>query len=626
MLQQLRQFSRAYIFMLDQLIVLLCLGFAFLVRFEFHIPKHELTYIGLILPVVLGVRILFSLYFKTFAGIVKYTSTEDGRRIVLSSLFGTLCLGIINFALHKTLGSYLIPFSIIVIEFLLVVFFQAGYRLVFKTIYFEFLNNKKHKLTALVYAPAELGIVVKNMMDRDPEYNYNIISFVEDFSKRVGSKIEGVNVIDFEDLDKILSEEKIDQLFIAHQPDLERRKKVIEWGLQHNIQILNVPPVNKWINGELSINQVRNVKIEDLLERPAIKLDIEKISNELKGKRVLVTGAAGSIGSEIARQILNFSPEKLFLLDQAETPLFELENELRDLSPTATYETVLADVRNRERMRRVFSAFKPEIVFHAAAYKHVPLMENNPSESILTNVQGSMIVADLAKEFAVKKMVMVSTDKAVNPTGVMGASKRIAEMYVQALDKISASENGTRYITTRFGNVLGSNGSVIPVFRKQIQEGGPITVTHPDITRYFMTIPEACQLVLEAGAIGKGGEIMIFDMGESVKIVDLAKKMIRLSGLELGKDIEIVYSGLRPGEKLYEELLNQQENTMPTHHEKIMVAEVRQYPFEEVRNGINALISLFDAQDNNAIVAQMKKLVPEYTSNNSVFEKLDNSK
>jgi FlaA1/EpsC-like NDP-sugar epimerase len=296
------------------------------------------------------------------------------------------------------------------------------------------------------------------------------------------------------------------------------------------------------------------------------------------------------------------------------------------LKTACAYETVLADVRNRERMKRVFSVFKPEIVFHAAAYKHVPLMENNPSESILTNVQGSMIVADLSKEFGVKKMVMVSTDKAVNPTGVMGASKRIAEMYVQALDKISSEENSTRFITTRFGNVLGSNGSVIPVFRKQIQDGGPITVTHPDITRYFMTIPEACQLVLEAGAIGKGGEIMIFDMGESVKIVDLAKKMIRLSGLELGKDIEIVFSGLRPGEKLYEELLNQQENTIPTHHEKIMIAEVREYPFNEVKDGIVTLISLFETQDNNAIVAQMKKLVPEFTSNNSVFEKLDNSK
>ncbi len=626
MLQQLRQFSRVYIFLLDLFIVLLCLGFAFLVRFEFHIPNHELTYISWIIALVLGIRTVFSIYFKTYAGIVKYTSTEDGKRIVLSTLFGTITFGLINFILHKSLGSYLIPFSIVVIEFLLVVFFQAGYRLVFKTIYFEFLNNKKHKLSALVYGPTELGIIVKNMMDRDPQYNYNIVAFVEDNSKRVGLKVEGVSVIDFSDLDKVLIDEQIDQLFIAHQPDLDRKKKVIEWGIQHNIQIMNVPPVNKWINGELSINQVRNVRIEDLLERPAIKLDIDKISNELKGKRVLVTGAAGSIGSEIARQILNFAPEKLFLLDQAETPLFELENELRELKTACAYETVLADVRNRERMKRVFSVFKPEIVFHAAAYKHVPLMENNPSESILTNVQGSMIVADLSKEFDVKKMVMVSTDKAVNPTGVMGASKRIAEMYVQALDKISSEENSTRFITTRFGNVLGSNGSVIPVFRKQIQEGGPITVTHPDITRYFMTIPEACQLVLEAGAIGKGGEIMIFDMGESVKIVDLAKKMIRLSGLELGKDIEIVFSGLRPGEKLYEELLNQQENTIPTHHEKIMIAEVREYPFNEVKDGIVTLISLFETQDNNAIVAQMKKLVPEFTSNNSVFEKLDNSK
>ncbi|MFM2048050.1 MAG: hypothetical protein RI955_596, partial [Bacteroidota bacterium] len=324
-------------------------------------------------------------------------------------------------------------------------------------------------------------------------------------------------------------------------------------------------------------------------------------------------------------QIIKFHPKKLYLLDQAETPLYELELELKDLCDRSIFETALGDVRNYERMENAIKTFQPDIIFHAAAYKHVPLMENNPSESILTNVLGSRIVADLATKYKVKKMVMISTDKAVNPTGVMGASKRIAEIYVQALDKINAANNSTRFVTTRFGNVLGSNGSVIPLFRKQIEEGGPVTVTHPEITRYFMTIPEACQLVLEAGAIGNGGEIMIFDMGQSVKIADLAKKMIRLSGLELGKDIQINFSGLRPGEKLYEELLNNNENTLPTHHEKIMIAEVREYEYDDIKKSIDELVTLFDEQNNMAIVSKMKTIVPEYSSNNSIFEQLDKS-
>ena len=393
--------------------------------------------------------------------------------------------------------------------------------------------------------------------------------------------------------------------------------------MQHNAEVLHIPPMNKWINGELSIKQIRQVKIEELLERNPIRLDEDEIRKELCGKIVLVTGAAGSIGSELARQIIKFNPKKLYLLDQAETPLYELELELKELCAPNKFEAVLGDVRNYDRMENAIRTFQPDIIFHAAAYKHVPMMESNPSESILTNVLGSTVVADLAVKYKVGKMVMVSTDKAVNPTGVMGASKRIAEIYVQALDKVCASKNETRFVTTRFGNVLGSNGSVIPLFRKQIEEGGPITVTHPEITRYFMTIPEASQLVLEAGAIGKGGEIMIFDMGESVKIADLAKKMIRLSGLELGKDIQIQFSGLRPGEKLYEELLNNNENTLPTHHEKIMVAKVREYEYNEIKQHIDELIQLFNTQNNMAIVAKMKAIVPEYESNNSVFEKLD---
>ncbi|MGZ3932191.1 MAG: UDP-N-acetylglucosamine 4,6-dehydratase family protein, partial [Bacteroidia bacterium] len=350
-----------------------------------------------------------------------------------------------------------------------------------------------------------------------------------------------------------------------------------------------------------------------------IKLNTAIISSELKNKVVLITGAAGSIGSELARQCVKFGPKKIILLDQAESPLHDVELEFSDKFSKDSFETVIGDVRNKDRMHNVFRTFKPQLVFHAAAYKHVPMMENNPSESILNNILGTKIAADLAVEYGAEKFVFVSTDKAVNPTNVMGASKRIAEIYIQSLGKSAK----TKFITTRFGNVLGSNGSVIPRFKKQIEQGGPVTITDPNITRYFMTIPEACQLVLEAGCMGKGGEIFVFDMGKSVKIVDLARKMIKLSGLQEGKDIKIVFTGLRPGEKLYEELLADAENTLPTHHSQILVGKVREYPYEEVARIIEELIVLFDTQNNDKIVQRMKDLVPEFKSNNSVFEKLD---
>src|ERR1019366_1277684 len=389
--------------------------------------------------------------------------------------------------------------------------------------------------------------------------------------------------------------------------------------LKYNTKILNVPPATDWINGELSFKQIKKIQIEELLERDSIQLDKEDIQKQLSDKVILITGAAGSIGSEIVRQVIRFHPKKIILVDQAESPLYNMELELYDKYKQQSYEIVMGDIRNKERMENVFRTFKPQIVFHAAAYKHVPMMENNPSESILTNVLGTKMLADLSVEYKVEEFVMISTDKAVNPTNVMGASKRIAEMYIQSLSKKTI----TKFITTRFGNVLDSNGSVIPRFREQIENGGPITITHPDITRYFMTIPEACQLVLEAGVMGKGGEIFIFDMGESIKIFDLAKKMIQLSGLILDKDIRIVYTGLRPGEKLFEELLANEENTLPTHHKKIMVAKVKEYDYDIIANSIDELISLFDKQDNKSIVRKMKLLVPEFKSNNSIYEELD---
>jgi FlaA1/EpsC-like NDP-sugar epimerase len=399
----------------------------------------------------------------------------------------------------------------------------------------------------------------------------------------------------------------------------DQKQEIIDACLANNIKVFSVPPVSSWINGELSFKQIKKINVKDLLERSIIDIHTENIRKELEGKCVLVTGAAGSIGSEMVKQILPFKPSKLILLDQAESPLYELERELQDELNYSGFEIVVGDIRNEARMRNVFQHFKPEYVFHAAAYKHVPLMENNPSEALLTNVKGTRVLADLSSEFGAKKFVMVSTDKAVRPTNVMGASKRVAEIYVQSLGQVSQ----TKFITTRFGNVLGSNGSVIPIFARQIERGGPVTVTHPDVTRFFMTIPEACLLVLEAGTYGQGGEIFLFDMGKSVKIKDLVEKMIKLSGLTLNKDITIKYTGLRPGEKLYEELLNDKENTVETHHKRIMKALVQEFDFKIVEQAINEMIPFFETQNNEEIVKRMKLLVPEYKSKNSVFEQLD---
>jgi FlaA1/EpsC-like NDP-sugar epimerase len=395
-----------------------------------------------------------------------------------------------------------------------------------------------------------------------------------------------------------------------------------------NVKVRNVPPVERWINGELSYNQIKNVRIEDLIERDTIVLDKVAVANQIKGKTVIVTGAAGSIGSEIVKQLIEFNPSKLILVDKSEVRLYELDtylNENHKIAHSTFVEIIVGDICDINRMNKVFSTYKPNIVYHAAAYKHVPLMEDNPCEAVRINVGGTKVIANMAMMHGTDKFVMVSTDKAVNPTNVMGASKRIAEIYVQSLNnKIASDGTGkTKFITTRFGNVLGSSGSVIPRFRKQIEEGGPITVTHPDITRYFMTIPEACQLVLEAGNMGKGGEIYIFDMGKSTKIIDLAKKMIQLSGLTLGQDIQIVFTGLRPGEKIEEELLADQENTLPTYHPKIMIGQVRTYDFSIVSHKIDTLLNITQEQNDLDVVLTMKKIVPEYVSKNSVYESLD---
>jgi len=581
------------------------------------------------LPFAIAVRILSFIVFRTYAGIIQFTSTEDGVRIFYTVSVGTLLLTVVNIIQFYFTQQFLIPFSVVVIDYFFMMFFMGGLRVFIRILYYELRKVNREQTKVIIYGAGEPGSIAKKTLERDLGVQYKVIAFVDSNPKLARKKMEGISIYDAaESLEGLFQNKEVDQLIFADSElALSKKQDLIDLCLKYNIKLLDVPPASKWINGELSFNQFKEIRIEDLLERPSIQLDKKKIRNQLVGKTVMITGAAGSIGSEMVRQIIPFKPLRIVLIDNAETPLFELELELREGFRFQDYEIVIGDIRNRDRLENAFKTFKPDFVYHAAAYKHVPMMELNPSEAIHNNVMGTKNLSDLSVQYGVNEFVMVSTDKAVNPTNVMGASKRIAEMYVQSLyNSIKDNpETPTKFVTTRFGNVLGSNGSVIPLFRKQIQAGGPLTVTHADVTRYFMTIPEACQLVLEAGSMGNGGEIFIFDMGKSVKIVDLAKKMIKLSGLELGKDIQIAFTGLRPGEKLYEELLNDEENTLPTHHKKIMIANVREYDFEVVSAHISELIGMFDEQDNFKIVAKMKQMVPEFLSRNSIYEELDES-
>lgn len=610
------------ILLIDVIVCAFSLTLAFFLRFNFaSIPPHELKNFPIAYALVISVRLISFLITKTYKGVVRYTGSRDSIRILITVLGGSIVLFIINIATRFVAGKYYIPHSVVIIDALCTMFIMICSRLAVKAIYFENKNPERERINILIYGAGESGIITKRTLDRDASVKYKVIGFIDDDLKKKGRSLEGTFIYPPEKLEELIKENNIETVVISiSNISASHKNEIIETCLNYNVRVLNVPPASKWINGELSFNQLKTVAIEQLLERDPIKLDVTLIENQVKGKTILVTGAAGSIGSELVRQILRFHPKKIILLDNAESPLHEIELELSEKFTPSQFEVVMGDVRNADRMHNVFRTFKPQLVYHAAAYKHVPMMENNPSESILTNVLGTKTVAELAVEFGVEKFVLISTDKAVNPTNVMGASKRIAEIFTQSLGKTSK----TKFITTRFGNVLGSNGSVIPRFKKQIEQGGPITVTHKDITRYFMTIAEACQLVLEAGCMGNGGEIFVFDMGKQVKISDLAKKMIQLSGLTEGRDIQIVYTGLRPGEKLYEELLADAENTLPTHHPQILIGKVKEYGFEEVKSKIEKLITLFDGQNNVEIVGRMKELVPEFKSNNSVFEKLDN--
>ncbi len=609
-----------FILLTDLVVCLGALIVAYLLRFDFDIQVVEFTFLFEASIVVLLVRLISFIAGRTYQGIIRYTESTDIQR-----LFGTLFIGsgilmIINFVCWYFDIEFNIPRAVILIDFVVAIFFLVLFRLSVKQIYEVYKNDTRDKLEVVIYGADGLAQMVKNALARDAGTKYQVVAYVDPTNLRVGKKIDGVNIVSEAELESVLEDNEIHHITISVQSlSAAKKQELVDLGLRYNARIFDVPPAAKWIRGELSFKQIKRVKIEDLLGREPIVINNAIIQGKTREKHILVTGAAGSIGSELVKQIASFKPEKLIILDQAETPLNDLDIVIREKYPYIDIETVVCDVTNVRRMDEVFAKYRPNSVYHAAAYKHVPMMEQNALEAVRVNIFGTKNLADLSIKYKVGKVVFVSTDKAVNPTNIMGASKRIAEIYIQSIN----STSDTEFVTTRFGNVLGSNGSVIPRFRKQIETGGPITVTHPDVTRFFMTIPEACQLILEAGSMSSGGEIYVFDMGKSVKIIDLAKKMIKLSRLELGRDIEISFTGLRPGEKLYEELLNNKENTLKTHHPKILIGQVREYEFEAVNAIFTDLKENLTSNNTEGCVLLMKKLVPEFVSKNSPFESLD---
>lgn len=627
-----RFLSRWIVLIFDLLVISATYQASIVLRYNFEVSSVPPGLILTKLPFVLIAYLIGFTISKSHVGVIRHTGISDAYAIFRGGLISLLILSFgSNLAFYyepQFMAFLVVPNSILVIHFLLGIVVLIGSRFAVKLLFFRFQTETKIKATrVMIYGAGASGVITKNTLEHDTSREYDIVCFIDDNPKKIGKSIEGIPIFpnDKAFSEGFLSKYGVDQVILSIQTgiSIKRKNEIVDQCLSLDLEIKVIPPVDSWIQGELSTKQIKSVRIEDLLEREEIKLDSQNVQREIGGKRVLITGAAGSIGSEIVRQVLHYKPEQVVLLDQAESPMYELslelKNRFKDFDDVA--ECVIADVRDRLRLHKVFKAFSPEIIFHAAAYKHVPLMEDNPYEAVGVNVLGTKNVADLAVEYGVSKFVMVSTDKAVNPTNVMGATKRTAELYTQS--RGSRIGVKTQFITTRFGNVLGSNGSVIPVFRRQLEKGGPITLTHKDITRYFMTIPEACNLVLEAGAMGKGGEIFVFDMGESVKIYDLAKKMIKLSGFELGKDIEIVEVGLRPGEKLYEELLTGKENTLETHHPKIMIAQTLVINPNELDIAMKGVEEALQTNDNLSLVSTLKALVPEFISNNSVYETLD---
>lgn len=625
----LRILPRWIIILLDLAIIANASFLAYLLRFNFQLSDLEKLSFQIGIATYLMCALLASFFTKSYAGMIRYTGLQDGVRLMYSIMLTSLMIVAVNLGYFYHVGYNLIPFSVILITLFTSFLFLFAYRLGVKYIFSYYGNAIRKRSNVMIFGAGQSGLITKQVIDSDTASKRRVVGFLEDNVNKAGKVLNGTTIYDTsKNVQRVLKDLAVSELVISIMHlSLQRKNEIVDICLKSGVKVRSVPPVDKWVKGELSLHQIKQVHIEDLLGRESIKLNKENVNKEIVNQVVLITGAAGSIGSEICRQVLANNPKSVILFDQAESGLYDINRELSLLNKNGTgIVPVLGDITNEAVLLDLFDRYHPTVVFHAAAYKHVPMVENNPFEAIQCNIFGTKLVADLSLKYHVDKFVMISTDKAVNPTNVMGCTKRIAEMYVQSLNNHHKKYDSasTTFVTTRFGNVLGSNGSVIPLFKKQIAEGGPITVTHPDITRYFMTIPEACQLVLEAGAMGNGGEIFIFDMGESIKIVELAKKMVQLSGLSINKDIEIVYTGLREGEKLYEELLTSNENNLPTHHHKIMIAEVNLTSYSELLLQVDQLYKLLEKRNELEAVAFMKSMVPEYISNSSRFKILDN--
>lgn len=618
---------RWIIVVIDLIIFSLAALLGYLLRLNFQIDElYEYDFLrGVLIYTIAG--LIASLLTRSFAGIIRYTGLQDTLRVLYANLITLAIVSVINSLSENTL-----PYSVAFIAFLVSLVFSISYRLLVKELFAFYRTIPQTQRKVMIMGAGRLGIMTKQLIDDDTRSNVKVVGFLEDNSRKIGRVISGVRIFSAKDeFEKVVLRYQPTELILAASKlSLEKKNELVDRCLEFGIKVTSIPSTDQLIGGELNINQIREVKIEELLGRNTIILNNKFISQQLDNQRILITGAAGSIGAEIVRQIIRYSPSKIIMLDQSESGLFEIENEIRSVKKmNENLVSYVADITDKIRIRDCFNTHRPHLVFHAAAYKHVPMMEMNVPEAISCNILGTKIMADLSLEFDVEKFIMISTDKAVKPTSVMGATKRAAEVYVQSLnDFLTNIDSGsTKFVTTRFGNVLGSNGSVIPIFKRQIQAGGPITVTHPEITRYFMTIAEACSLVLEAATMGDGGEVFVFDMGKSVKIVDLARRMIQLSGLAEGKDIDIVFSGLRPGEKLYEELLDDNENNLATHHPKIMIAQTRKVNFKQVKDFISTLEYLVHKEQEidreNEIIRVLKSMLVEYKSQSSKFEALD---
>ncbi|MEP3374521.1 MAG: nucleoside-diphosphate sugar epimerase/dehydratase [Maribacter dokdonensis] len=621
-----RYASKWLVLCIDLITVIFSFILSYFIRFNLTL-NFEVKNLLVQIPLVAVTSLLAFLIVGSYKGVVRHTGVRD-----VYNIFNAVCLFsiLIIFVVMvngqmNILSQFTIPLSIIIINSLITFVGLAASRFVFKSFYNKMNNNIKVSKNILIYGAGDSGVLTHGAIANNAKSRYKVIGYIDRDAKKIGKNINGVPVFARRTLTEgfIVKNNISEIIFSIQNIDSVKLRKTVEGLVDLPIVVKIVPPIEDWINGELKVSQIKQVQIEDLLDRAPITIKNSKIAMELMNKSVMVTGGAGSIGSEIVRQICNYDYKSLIVIDSAESALYDLQQELKQ-NGFHNFIPIVTDIRDKNRMNALFSEHKPNVVFHAAAYKHVPLMEYNSYEAIKINVGGTKNVADLSILHNVEKFVFVSTDKAVNPTNVMGATKRIAEMYISCMQK----ENKTKFITTRFGNVLGSNGSVIPLFRKQIEKGGPLTLTHKDITRYFMTIPEASQLVLEAGAMGAGGEIFIFDMGESVKIYDLAKNMIKLSGLRYPEDIDIKITGLRPGEKLFEELLANGENTLPTYHQKIKISKVRDVEYAKVRSKIDELCITNMFFSGNT-VKLMKEIVPEYISKNSElcdFDKEDPNK